>query len=47
MGTLDILLSFQNFRALDHFSSQGLKVKWDVKAPSERCGLATGQDSFL
>lgn len=47
MGTPDILLSFQNFPALAHFSSQGLKVKWDVKVPSERCGRATSQDSSL
>lgn len=35
--TLNILLSLQHFQALDFFSSQGLRVKWDMKAPSERC----------
>ena len=36
MGTLDILPSLQNLQALDHFSSQGLRVKWDMKVPSQR-----------
>lgn len=46
-GNPYILPTFQSFQTLERFSSQGLRVKWDMKAPPERAAPMTSQDSSL